>query len=83
MSWLNCRLNLKDWDKTYFNNGSIRIYSNRIIKNCLKKYLKAHKNFNFFKASDGRLGWPDEAPYDVIHVGAASPVIPEAVYTLI
>lgn len=27
---------------------------------------------------DGRLGWPDEAPYDAIHVGAAAPVIPEA-----
>ena len=24
--------NLKEWDKTYFNNGTIRVYSNRIIK---------------------------------------------------
>jgi len=27
--------------------------------------------------SDGRLGWPEEAPYDAIHVGAASPEIPQ------
>ena len=27
---------------------------------------------------DGRLGYPQEAPYDVIHVGAAAPVVPQA-----
>ncbi|XP_062833651.1 protein-L-isoaspartate(D-aspartate) O-methyltransferase isoform X4 [Anolis carolinensis] len=27
---------------------------------------------------DGRLGCPDEAPYDAIHVGAAAPVVPQA-----
>ncbi|KAH7373569.1 hypothetical protein KP509_17G063100 [Ceratopteris richardii] len=27
---------------------------------------------------DGRLGWPDEAPYDAIHVGAASSKVPNA-----
>ena len=27
---------------------------------------------------DGRKGYPDEAPYDVIHVGAAAPTVPEA-----
>ncbi|KAK0570059.1 hypothetical protein OC861_000366 [Tilletia horrida] len=27
---------------------------------------------------DGRLGWPPGAPYSVIHVGAAAPVIPQA-----
>uniref|UniRef100_A0A224XNC7 Protein-L-isoaspartate O-methyltransferase n=1 Tax=Panstrongylus lignarius TaxID=156445 RepID=A0A224XNC7_9HEMI len=27
---------------------------------------------------DGRLGFPDEAPYNAIHVGAASPVLPQA-----
>ncbi|CAG9864710.1 unnamed protein product [Phyllotreta striolata] len=26
---------------------------------------------------DGRLGYPDYAPYDAIHVGAAAPVLPE------
>lgn len=28
--------------------------------------------------ADGRLGWPEEAPYDAIHVGAAAPEIPPA-----
>ncbi|XP_019708100.1 protein-L-isoaspartate O-methyltransferase isoform X3 [Elaeis guineensis] len=27
--------------------------------------------------ADGRLGWPDLAPYDAIHVGAAAPEIPQ------
>lgn len=27
---------------------------------------------------DGRLGYPDDAPYDAIHVGAAAPEIPQA-----
>ncbi|XP_061480088.1 protein-L-isoaspartate(D-aspartate) O-methyltransferase isoform X2 [Rhineura floridana] len=27
---------------------------------------------------DGRMGYPDEAPYDAIHVGAAAPVVPQA-----
>ncbi|KAM3387677.1 hypothetical protein ACQJBY_010491 [Aegilops geniculata] len=29
-----------------------------------------------FHVSDGRLGWPDAAPYHAIHVGAAAPEIP-------
>lgn len=28
-------------------------------------------------AGDGRLGWPEAAPYDAIHVGAAAPQIPK------
>ncbi|XP_030054344.1 protein-L-isoaspartate(D-aspartate) O-methyltransferase isoform X3 [Microcaecilia unicolor] len=28
---------------------------------------------------DGRLGYPQEAPYDAIHVGAAAPIVPQAV----
>jgi len=28
--------------------------------------------------ADGREGWPELAPYDAIHVGAAAPQIPEA-----
>ena len=32
---------------------------------------------------DGRLGYPDLAPYDAIHVGAAPPTLPQAVSTLI
>ncbi|CAI2737512.1 unnamed protein product [Dicrocoelium dendriticum] len=29
---------------------------------------------------DGRLGWPEDAPYDAIHVGAAASSIPQALY---
>ncbi|RWW04515.1 hypothetical protein GW17_00032250, partial [Ensete ventricosum] len=29
-------------------------------------------------AADGRKGWPELAPYDAIHVGAASPDIPRS-----
>ncbi|KAA3673860.1 protein-L-isoaspartate(D-aspartate) O-methyltransferase [Paragonimus westermani] len=29
-------------------------------------------------AGDGRQGWPDQAPYDAIHVGAAAAAIPNA-----
>lgn len=28
---------------------------------------------------DGRMGHPEEAPYDAIHVGAAAPIVPQAV----
>ncbi|KAJ9107278.1 hypothetical protein QFC21_000725 [Naganishia friedmannii] len=27
---------------------------------------------------DGRKGWPSQAPYDAIHVGAAAPTLPQA-----
>ena len=30
---------------------------------------------------DGRLGYPEGAPYDAIHVGAAAPTLPKAVST--
>lgn len=30
-----------------------------------------------FVVADGRLGWPEFAPYDAIHVGAAAPEIPQ------
>lgn len=36
---------------------------------CLSKCLQL--------AADGRLGWPELAPYDAIHVGAAAPQIPQ------
>ncbi|KAL7749421.1 hypothetical protein RI367_005292 [Sorochytrium milnesiophthora] len=32
-----------------------------------------------FVVGDGRDGYPQEAPYDVIHVGAAAPTLPQAV----
>ena len=33
----------------------------------------------FFAVGDGRNGYPSEAPFDAIHVGAAAPSLPEAV----
>ena len=32
----------------------------------------------FFRTGDGRLGWPEHAPYDAIHVGAAADPVPAA-----
>lgn len=37
------------------------------------------KKFFFFSVGDGRMGYAEEAPYDAIHVGAAAPVVPQAV----
>uniref|UniRef100_UPI0009B46650 protein-L-isoaspartate(D-aspartate) O-methyltransferase-like n=1 Tax=Monopterus albus TaxID=43700 RepID=UPI0009B46650 len=34
-----------------------------------------------FVVGDGRLGFPDGAPYDAIHVGAAAATVPRAVRT--
>lgn len=31
----------------------------------------------YLLTADGREGWPDLAPYDAIHVGAAAPEIPQ------
>lgn len=31
-----------------------------------------------FVTGDGRQGYPDMGPYDAIHVGAAAPVLPQA-----
>lgn len=32
---------------------------------------------------DGRKGWKEGAPYDVIHVGAAAPEIPQALIDML
>lgn len=34
-----------------------------------------------YSVGDGRLGYPEAAPYDAIHVGAAAATIPKAVST--
>lgn len=34
--------------------------------------------FKICTVTDGRQGWPEFAPYDAIHVGAAAPEIPPA-----
>lgn len=37
-------------------------------------------NFSSILAvGDGRKGFPEEAPYDAIHVGAAAPTLPQSV----
>jgi protein-L-isoaspartate O-methyltransferase len=35
--------------------------------------------FSYIPEGDGRQGYKQGAPYDAIHVGAAAPVLPEAV----
>eukprot|EP00249_Psilotum_nudum_P006916 c20158_g1_i1 orf=517-1458(-) len=47
------------------------------VNSCKIFDLLAAGNLSFHLA-DGRHGWPDEAPYDTIHVGAAASYIPEA-----
>jgi hypothetical protein len=39
-------------------------------------------NCNMVLVGDGRLGYPSEAPYNAIHVGAAAPTLPQAVSSL-
>lgn len=45
----------------------------------------AAKKYNSYlgmsTVGDGRLGYPDGAPYDAIHVGAAAATVPKAVRT--
>lgn len=43
-----------------------------------KKQTK-NKSLTLSSVGDGRLGFPDGAPYDAIHVGAAAPTVPKAV----
>lgn len=45
----------------------------------LQNHQITHLTFTFFSVGDGRLGCPEEAPYDAIHVGAAAPTVPGAV----
>jgi len=35
--------------------------------------------FCCFSVGDGRQGHPDDAPYNAIHVGAATPTLPDVV----
>lgn len=38
----------------------------------------SHNYSYYYTITDGRQGWPEFAPYDAIHVGAAAPEIPPA-----
>ncbi|KAM7475459.1 hypothetical protein LguiB_022702 [Lonicera macranthoides] len=46
-----------------------------IQKSAAASFLK--DNSLSLHVADGRLGWPEFAPYDAIHVGAAAPEIPQ------
>lgn len=49
------------------------------MANLMKAYSSELQNGSIkIVAGDGRLGYAPEAPYDVIHVGAAAPQIPSA-----
>ena len=51
----------------------LKLYSRRRLK----------KKVHVSTVGDGRLGFPEGAPYDAIHVGAAAATVPKAVRTLI
>ena len=53
------------------------------VKNCKKDDKVSSlmdSNVLQFYVCDGRKGYSAHAPYDAIHVGAASPEIPDEVY---
>jgi hypothetical protein len=41
--------------------------------------MKQVFNISNVSAGDGRKGYPDDAPYNAIHVGAAAAILPEPV----
>ncbi|KAK9507429.1 hypothetical protein O3M35_007283 [Rhynocoris fuscipes] len=54
-----------------------------LVIDSIKNVKRGHANLITsgrieFVVGDGRLGFPEEAPYDAIHVGAASPYFPQA-----
>lgn len=61
-------------------SGCVRVMLPFKFKCCtvIKDY-KSHTSLS--TVGDGRLGFPDGAPYDAIHVGAAAATIPKAVRT--
>jgi protein-L-isoaspartate(D-aspartate) O-methyltransferase len=66
--------NVKEWNTDMLESGNIKLISNFSFS-----FLSLKMNiFLYIKAGDGRLGYPEDGPYDAIHVGAAAPHIPEA-----
>ena len=65
--------------------GSISIgveHIPELVQLSVKNISKNHKKWLddgkvVIVEADGRMGWPDHAPYDCIHVGAAPEKIPE------
>lgn len=57
-------------------------YNLKIFSSAVAHPYERVKRFCFLAVGDGRMGYPEEAPYDAIHVGAAAPVVPQAVSLL-
>lgn len=57
--------------------GLVDLAKNNMAKSEEGKELLKSGRVKFIKA-DGRLGWPEEGPYDAIHVGAAAKEAHEA-----
>jgi hypothetical protein len=52
-----------------------------VVTNIYLIVMSLHMHFTITQtllSGDGRLGYPDMAPYDAIHVGAAAPEVPQA-----
>ena len=58
-------------------SGQIKMISKLLNETNKKKRLQIR--LQFIQGGDGRLGYPEDAPYDAIHVGAAADSIPDAV----
>ncbi|RRT72509.1 hypothetical protein B296_00020445 [Ensete ventricosum] len=56
---------------------SLHIYRVKLLEG-LGSFFFLHDLCSSVIAVDGRKGWPELAPYDAIHVGAASPDIPRS-----
>ena len=72
-------LNVKKAHGELLENGRVELIGQR--NRYMQVTLVAGQFFFLFCVSvgDGRLGYPDVAPYDAIHVGAAAPEVPQAV----
>ena len=68
------------WDPDQIRSGHIHLMCNywKFICNWYA-WIKQYRNKCLYIAGDGRQGYAKDAPYDAIHVGAASDGIPDAV----
>lgn len=61
------------------NSGRVKLVGKSCVKSSKKKTTLHFKCFLFIQVGDGRKGYPQEGPYDAIHVGAAAPTLPHEV----
>lgn len=71
--------NIRSDDAALIESGQVVIIGN-IIHVFFSWILFSENHLLLPKEGDGRLGYPEMAPYDAIHVGAAAPDIPLEVY---